>query len=122
LSDDVERWVLDEVSNRTEPAHDASQVLGRLWTSRHNLLHEHTGRGQPHSHDEIEAAISRLDDRQEILYWNGQVTLATDEYLTAVIASEKHSDIPRQILIAKCNRYLQDLREDPEVATDGGEL
>lgn len=47
MTDDAEQWVLDEVRERTEPAHDAAQILGRLWTSRHSLLHERTGRGRP---------------------------------------------------------------------------
>jgi len=116
----AEQWVLDEVAARTEPVHDASQILGELWTSHHNLLYERTGRGKPHSNDEIERAINSLGDRQEILYWNGQITLATEEYLVAVIASERHSDVPRRILIGKCNRYLQALRGN-ETAGQGGE-
>lgn len=42
------------------------------------------GARAPHSHDEVEAAISRLNDRQESLFRNRQVTLATEAYLTAV--------------------------------------
>lgn len=105
-----DEWVVERVRDRTEPDPESDQTPDcALWTSGHRLLQDADKTSTDVEKADIERSIERLTDGHEILYWHGFVTLATEEYLHAVIESERNASLPRKILIGRVNRYLGEI-------------
>lgn len=104
---DSEAWVLERIDDRTEPDPESGQVPEcALWTSQRRLLQDAGKSTTDVEKDAVERTIHRLSDDRRLLYWHGFVTLATEEYLHAVVESERNSSVPRKILIGRVNSYL----------------
>lgn len=115
-ADEHDEWVLDRIADRTEPDPESAQTPASegctLWTGSGRLLQDAQKRSTDVDRGAIEDAIDRLRERRDVFYWAGYVTLATEEYLRAVIESERNSNFPRTILIGRVNRYLSAMDVD----------
>ncbi|MFC6975697.1 hypothetical protein ACFQL1_15140 [Halomicroarcula sp. GCM10025709] len=112
---DVREWIRERVEARIDLDDPSDQY--NPWTSKYHLRQdiEHGEFGR----DEVLDACDEMARDGEFLYWHGWITPKREDALTAVIQAEKAADVTRQILIGKCNRALQALRDD-QLVTDGG--
>lgn len=114
---DVYQWVLDNV-------HEYPAGTDSRWGSRGNLVHQ--GRKLDGvEKDDVQAAIARAVDNEDLLSWHGLLARAEVDRLREITRVEHEEyDITRGILVGKCNKLIatkkQEQADGAEVATDGG--
>ncbi|MFC6766051.1 hypothetical protein [Natrinema soli] len=118
---DVYQWVLENV--REFPA-----GIDSRWGSCGNLVHQ--GRKLDSvEKDDVQAAIARAVDNEDLLSWHGLLARAEIDRLREIVHVEhEEHGITRQILVGKCNKLIAakkqeqagEAESEPEVATDGG--
>ncbi|WP_226479124.1 hypothetical protein [Natrinema amylolyticum] len=118
---DVDQWVLENV-------HEYPAGTDSRWGSRGNLVH-HGRKLDGVSKDDVEAAIARAVDNEDLLSWHGLLARAEVDRLREIVRVEhEEHEITRQILVGKCNTLIakkkaaqDDEAAEPEVATTEGE-
>ncbi|SEW09932.1 hypothetical protein [Natrinema salifodinae] len=117
---DVYQWVLDNV-------HEYPAGTDSRWGSRGNLVHQGRKLDGVEKED-VEEAIARAIDNEDLLSWHGLLARAEIDRLREIVRIEhEEHDITRQILVGKCNKLIAkkkaeraDEGAEPEVMTDGG--
>jgi hypothetical protein len=100
----VQEWILDQIAQRTEPDPESDKLGGEVWAAEKRIFLDAEKATTPHSRAAVEREMAALTDENRVLRWFGSVTLATDEYLRAVVQSEANSDPPRKILVGEANQ------------------
>jgi len=116
---DVYQWILENV-------HEYPAGTDSRWGSRGNLVYE--GRKLDGvSKDDVQEAITRAIDNEDLLSWHGLLARAEIDRLRELtrVEHEEH-EITRGILVGKCNKLIAKKKKEqaddaePEIATDGG--
>lgn len=102
----VRQWVLDTVTEATEPVPEGQTVQSPLWTSERRLASSGEKFSSPFPKAEVRAALTTLRAEGELFSWHGLVCPNDPVHLRAVIEAERASDCPRKILVGKANRAL----------------
>ncbi|QLG47864.1 hypothetical protein [Natrinema halophilum] len=116
---DVYEWVLGNV-------HKYPAGTDSRWGCRSNLVHQ--GRKLDGvSKDDIEEAIARAVENEDLISWHGLLARAEIDRLRELIRVEhEEHDITRSILVGKCNKLIAKKKQEQadeaerEIATDGG--
>ncbi|SEQ28584.1 hypothetical protein [Natrinema salaciae] len=118
---DIYEWVLENV-------HEYSAGADSRWGSRDNLVHQ--GRKlDGASKDDVQKAITRAVDNEDLISWHGLLSRAEIDRLREIVRIEhEEHEITRQILVGKCNKLIATKKREragesaePEAAINGGE-
>ncbi|MFC6765479.1 hypothetical protein [Natrinema soli] len=117
---EVYQWVLENI-------HEYPAWIDSRWGSRGNLVH-HRRKLDGVTKEDVQVAISRAVDNEDLLSWHGLLARAEIDRLREItrVEHEEHN-ITRGILVGKCNKLIAmkkqeqaDENAEREVATDGG--
>lgn len=92
-------WVRDLIQARTGPEH--------LWTSRRAIKAQARKADREIQTNDVVAIIDQLAADGEIIVWHGPVASAQPEHLRRIVQAEAESSMPRQLLVARANKLLQ---------------
>lgn len=113
MSTDGAEHVLEAVQDRTSSEPDGLQNnQSNIWTGRNRMRADGTKDDSPLERDEVDAVVDQLIEERKVFDWHGLLAPATDKHLRAIVENEGQSEVPRQLLVAKANRWLQEVGDD----------
>lgn len=110
--------VLDTIeAHATDPDRDLPRGP---WGSIGHAMQD--GRTKGYSGEEVRAAAEAAIRNGDVIGWHGLVAPCTETHLQRIIEYEvNEAEITRRLMVAKCNKQLDELRTDQATAvTDGG--
>ncbi|RQG93759.1 hypothetical protein [Natrarchaeobius oligotrophus] len=104
----LEAQVLSLINERTAPEPDGVQdASGELFTGTKRLKQEASKDNIDCSKAELEDAVDALVEEGSLITWHGLLAPANADHLQAIIENEKQSEITRDLLIRKCEGFLE---------------
>lgn len=105
---ELEAQVLSLVNERTEPTPDGIQDAGgNLWTGTKRLKQEASKNNIDCTKSELEDAVAALVGEGSLITWHGLLAPANVDHVRAVIENECQAEITRNLLVGKCEDFLE---------------
>lgn len=104
----LEAQVLSLVNERTEPTPDGVQDAGgNLFTGTKRLKQEASKNNIDCTKSELENAVAGLVAEGSLITWHGLLAPANVDHVQAIVENERRAGITRELLVGKCNRFLE---------------